>query len=77
MYEYFAERQLTNAVTDAYNAMVYIHPITVQCYYGGLEYFSVDTLVNLFQNFDIVQNILFNIGYMWTDIIMLTVGKPG
>lgn len=77
MYEYFANRELTNAVTDAYNAMIYINPITVSCYYGGLEYFNLEELKTLYTDFDIVQNIVFNIGFMWTDIIMLVVGRPG
>jgi hypothetical protein len=25
----------------------------------------------------IIENFLFNIGYMWTDVIMLVVGRPG
>jgi hypothetical protein len=77
MYGYFKERKLSNAVNDAFKALVYVHSITVYCYYGGKEYFNYALLQNLFQNFDIVENILFNLGYMWTDIIMLVVGKPG
>ena len=77
MYEYYAERQLTNAVTDAYNAMIYINPITVSCYYGALDYFNLETLELLWTEFDIFKNILFNIGFMWTDVLMLVVGRPG
>lgn len=41
MYEYWIERKLTKAVTDAYAAMLYVSPISVYCYYGGLEYFNI------------------------------------
>ena len=77
MYEFYEERQLTNAVTDGYNAMIYINPISVSCYYGALEYFNLEELGALFQEFDILKNIIFNIGFMWTDILMLIVGRPG
>jgi len=42
MYEFFIDRELTNAVTDGYNAAIFINPITVSCYYGGLEYFNIE-----------------------------------
>lgn len=77
MYEYFLERQLTDAVTDAYGAMLYVNPISVSCYYGSLEYFNLQSLIDLYTNFDFLQNILFNAGFIWTDIVMLLVGKPG
>jgi hypothetical protein len=77
MYEYYTERELTEAVTDGYGALVYVNPITVYCYYGGLDYFNLESLRNLYQDFDFLQNILFNAGFIWTDIIMLLVGKPG
>ena len=54
MYEFYSERQLTNAVTDAYNAMIYVNPVTVSCYYGALDYFNLETLLSLFQDFDII-----------------------
>jgi hypothetical protein len=77
MYEYYTLRLLTDAVTDAYGALLYIEPISVYCYYGGLEYFNLQSLVNLYTDFDFLQNILFNAGFIWTDIVMLLVGKPG
>ena len=77
MYEFFQERQLTQAVTEAYVALSYVGPITFYCYWGYVEYFTVDTLINLFVEFNIFYNVLFNIGFIWTDIIMLLVGRPG
>ena len=77
MYSYYSERKLTNSVTDGYNALLYVKDITNQCYYGILEYFSVEGLTRLYSEFDLLKNIIFNIGYMWTDIIMLLVGRPG
>jgi len=41
MTDYFNERKLTLAVTDGYNALKYVNPISVSCYYGGLEYFNL------------------------------------
>jgi hypothetical protein len=77
MYDFFILRDLTSAVTDGYNAMIYINPVTVSCYYGILEYLDEEFINTLFVEFDLFNNILFNIGYMWTDIVMLLVGRPG
>jgi hypothetical protein len=54
MYRKFDERKLTEAVTDAYNAMKYIDPIAKSCYVGALEVFTYDQLVNLWANFDLI-----------------------
>ena len=77
MYEYYIERKLTSAVTDGYAALVYVKSISVYCYYGGLEYFTWQSIVNLYTDFDFLQNILFNEGFIRTDIVMLLVGVPG
>lgn len=57
--------------------MQYVNSISAYCYYGSLEYFTIESMKRLYAEFDIVANIIFNAGYIWTDIVMLMVGKPG
>ena len=57
--------------------MRYVWSVTNNCYYGAKEFITGEGLVKLYTEYDIFSNILFNGGYMWTDIIMLLVGKNG
>lgn len=34
-------------------------------------------MLKLFTELDLLVNIVFNLGYMWTDIIMMVIGRPG
>lgn len=78
MFEYYeAGRDLTSSVSEAYKSMRYVWSVSNNCYYGAKEFITGEGLVKLYTEYDIFSNILFNGGYMWTDIIMLLVGKNG
>lgn len=34
-------------------------------------------LMSLFTKLNLLVNISFNLGFMWTDVVMLVVGRPG
>jgi len=55
----------------------YTYPITYHCYYGILLYFTDENIAALFGELSIVDNIIFNLGYMWTDVIMIVIGEEG
>ena len=46
------------------------------CYYGQKETFTGTYFQTLFSNWNFVQNLLFNAGYMWTDVVMLLLATP-
>lgn len=56
--------------------MLFINSTFVNCYRGTKELLLGDTLPNLVLQGDILVNLIFNIGYIWTDIVMLAIGTP-
>ena len=56
--------------------MQYQYTVFRYCWYGLKQYTSGDYLLELITEGKIVENFLFNIGFMWTDVLMLVVGKP-
>mmetsp|Transcript_16610 Transcript_16610/g.28294 ORF Transcript_16610/g.28294 Transcript_16610/m.28294 type:complete len:136 (-) Transcript_16610:109-516(-) len=77
MYDYFVERDLSNSVYQLYVSLRYYQVVTMHCYYGLKGEVSVDSLTKLYTELDVLANILFNFGFIWTDIVMLAIGKPG
>ena len=70
MYTLFeTERKLVEAVAQAYIALAYTHEMSVYCYYGLNEMLSGGEA--FYQNYNFLENIMFNFGFMWTDIIMI------
>ena len=48
MWDYYQERKLTLAVEEAYIALAYVNAISINCYFGALEYFTLETLTTLY-----------------------------
>ena len=76
MYEAYVLRDLSSATYQAYVGMRYAHAVENHCYYGLQPLVNLDTLTKLYSEIDIVYNIIFNFGFIWTDTIMLLVGRP-
>jgi len=74
---YIIERDLTNVVDRVNLALEYQYNITFNCYYGITQFFSFSNLAKLITNYDLVTNVAYNIGFMYTDIMMLVIGVPG
>ena len=75
MYEFITpDRDLTNAVGEAYIGMKYFNPISVNCYYGFRTFVTPEEFENMYSTYNFFENALYNLGYIYTDIIMLTVG---
>jgi len=64
-------------VDKFYLGMRYTYPVTLYCWYGIKQYINGEYLINLIVKFEIFEVILFNVGYMWTDFVMLALGRPG
>ena len=62
---------------NVYAAMGYQYTINFNCYYGAIKFLNADNLLKLFTELNILVNISFNIGAMWTDVVMLVIGRPG
>ena len=60
-----------------YNMLGYTYDITFNCYYGLTQFLTLENLAKLWLELDIVKNILFNAGYIYTDVVMITIGVPG
>ena len=73
-YELF---NLKDMVDKFYLGMKYTYPVTLYCWYGIKTYIDGQYLLDLIVKFKIFEVILFNIGYMWTDFVMLALGRPG
>ena len=74
---YYEERDISNMVTYVYNGMAFQYNVTYYCYYGSVIALQPENIRKLFLNWEILNNIIFNLGFMWTDVVMLVVGKPG
>lgn len=73
----YAERELTQAVTNLYKGMQYIYKVNYNCYYGAISVINQAYLTALITNLKILENLMFNVGFIYTDIMMLYIGKPG
>ncbi len=51
--------------------MAYTDELAVNCYYGIVNYVNIDTFTNAFSNDKLLQNVLYNLGNMYTDIYLL------
>jgi hypothetical protein len=71
------ERDLILVVDRYYNLLGYSYDITYNCYYGVTEFFTPENIEKLWLELDFVKNIMFNIGYLYTDVVMIAIGVPG
>jgi len=70
-------RNFEKFVADSSLAMSLASNLFYFCYFGGKETFTYDYLANLFSNeFNVLNNMYFNAGYIWTDFILLNVATP-
>lgn len=69
-------RNFNLAVSDAASGIAVVNTTMFYCYYGGKETFTDDYFSKLFGEYSFVQNLLFNTGFMWTDIVMLLSATP-
>lgn len=60
-----------------YNLLGFTYEINYYCYYGLTEFLTLENLRKLWLELDIIKNILFNVGYIYTDIVMIAIGVPG
>ena len=77
MTEYMEKRELINAVDKLYASLGHIYNVNYYCYYGFAQFFNADYLIKLLGEGDILSNILFNSGFMYTDLTMIVIGIPG
>jgi len=64
-------------VENFYYTLGYTYLVNYHCYYGTITFFNPDNLLKLFTELNLLVNIAFNSGYMWTDVVMLVLGRPG
>ena len=73
----YEEKNLKEMADKFYLGMKYTYPVTLYCWYGIKQYVDGQYLLDLIIKFKIFEVILFNLGYMWTDFVMLALGRPG
>ena len=66
--------ETTDALQDFYSYLTYTHEITRMCYYGFSTTFAASTYSNLASVDGMGLNVLYNLGYIYTDIYMLVTG---
>lgn len=71
------KRDLILVVDYYYNTLGYVYDITYNCYYGLSKFLNRENLERLWYELDIIKNIMFNLGYIYTDIVMIAIGVPG
>ena len=75
MYDFInQDSDLFNAVGEAYIGLKYFNPISVNCYYGFRVFVEPTELEDMYSTYSIFENFIFNLGYIYTDLLMLTVG---
>ena len=62
-------------MTDVYNMMSRVGNLTLNCYYGIL-YTSTINWATLFTSDELINNILYNLGYMFTDVLNIIIYNP-
>lgn len=70
-------RQLHDAVKEIYTVLKQVKRTVFFCWWGTKYYITGERLLALFAELDILNNISFNIGFMWTDLVMLMLVVPG
>lgn len=70
-------QELLGSVFFYYNVLGFTYDVTYNCYYGITNFINVENLERLYLELDIIKNIAFNVGYIYTDIVMVVVGVPG
>ena len=74
MYDFVKEeRDLSSAVGEASIGLVYFNSISVNCYYGFRVFVTPDELENVYSTYNFFENAIYNLGFIYTDIIMLIV----
>ena len=69
-------RNFNLAVADISSALSVVNSTMIYCYNGGKATFTGDYFSKLFGQYSFVQNLLFNTGFMWTDVVMLSLATP-
>ena len=73
----YEQRNIKDMVKNFYEAMKLQYKVTYYCWYGIKKYLGGQYLIDLIIKFKVIEVILFNLGYMWTDFVMLALGRPG
>lgn len=76
-YGFLAKRDLHQVVKETYTILKQIKRTVFFCWFGTKYYITGERLLALFAELDILNNVAYNIGFMWTDIVMLLVAVPG
>ena len=71
-------RDIVQVIDKMAAFMYYINFTVVPCYRGTKEILFDKTLENLFDpnELNIIDNIFFGAGFMWTDVVMLLLATP-
>jgi len=69
-------RSLSKAVDAGTKILYYLDAVLFNCYYGTKEVIQTNYLLKLFTELNIINNILFNLGFMWTDFVMILIATP-
>lgn len=73
---YFSENYTAQGMKALNTLMSYTGPITATCYKGVNETLSSGTFSNLEKGDTLLVNILYNAGYMYTDVFDIITGVP-
>lgn len=77
MLGYMGARDIVQVIDKMAKYLYYINFTVVPCYRGTKEILFNKTLENLFgPELNIIDNVFFGAGFMWTDIVMLTLATP-
>ena len=68
---------MIKTVDKLYDSLGHVYNVNYYCYYGFFEFLNPDYVIRLFYEVDIVNNIVFNAGFMYTDLTMMVIGIPG
>lgn len=60
-----------------YNFLGYVYDVVFNCYYGLTQFLNITNIQKLWLELDFIKNILFNLGYIYTDVVMIAIGVPG
>lgn len=70
-------RELIPAMDHYYNLLGFTYDINYYCYYGAAQFLTLENLRKIWLELDVIKNIMFNIGIMYTDVVMIAIGVPG
>lgn len=85
MLGFMKERDIDQTLEYMSNVLFYVNYTAVPCYFGAKDVLLNDQWVrvladtdNLIYGFarDFTINLIFNVGFIWTDIVMLTLATP-